>query len=286
MELYLPKHNDLGRHQFAIIDKHISNELTEEYPTLDIVSENLKPQSHLYPALLPLHELSSPQWKLLIEEIQQNTEKSNPRISLLLESQLSAETIRKELANILIINDDNNRNFILRYYDPRVLFQLSWMLTPWQLQIVLKTHVIPSWTYLLEKNWYTLYFPEKINHQNDDPIDLPVEQISRIGLINQTLSKLPIITPLHKRIMTSKFIDKLLLKANSCGLTEKNDVVTFAQQGIKFQCAFWLNPEIIKILNVAKNNTKHYHRMTSNWNESYWENIAANSPNINSLEGI
>ncbi|WIF73418.1 hypothetical protein QN092_05950 [Proteus vulgaris] len=197
MEYYLSQAKNFSEHQFAVIDKAFANELVERYPTLDIVSSHLKPQSHLYPALISLHELSSSEWQSIISEIiQQSSEiSSSAKICLLLES------------------------------------HLSWILTPWQLQILLKTHLIQSWTYLLENQWNTLYFPEHIAYQKNSPTDLPLTQICQIGLINQILNKLPSVNILSERIKISQLINKLITQAHNLELIEQDDIIAFVLYG-------------------------------------------------------
>lgn len=286
MELSLSDYSCLGVHQFAIIDKFVANELVEQYPTIDIVSEHLKPQTHLYPALISIHELPSYQWKSISNEIaQQYLGQSTPRITLLLKSNLPTEVLHKELANVLIVSDEK-QNYVLRYYDPRVLFQLSWMLTPWQLQTYLKTRMIPSWTFFLDNQWYTLHFKENVSYRKNDPIDLPFEKINRIGLINQILQQLPAPEDLNKKIRLSQQIDELLQNAAHCGLSDKQDMSIFVQQGIELQCAFWLHHDIQTVLNIATRSPKYYHRITSGWRTEHWQAIKSQTPALTFSNGI
>ncbi|MEX9469557.1 DUF4123 domain-containing protein, partial [Escherichia coli] len=167
---------------YAIIDKMSSPELIDQYPTLDIVSVHLQPQAHLYPALLSANTLPAEDWSRFTTEInQQGSYTSPPPCQLLIESELPAKALCDELARALLLTDTKQRNWVLRYYDPRVLFHLSWMLTPWQLKMVLKTHAVPSWTYWLENQWHTLHFSDAIHYQKNDPTDLPIDKINRIG---------------------------------------------------------------------------------------------------------
>jgi hypothetical protein len=287
MTHYLPQHKNFGEHQFALIDKAFARSLLDDYPSLDIVSAHLAPQSHLYPALISLHELPTPDWQKFITKItEQSQGLSTHNINLLLSSPLSAESLRNELASLLLINDEKQQNYLFRYYDPRVLIQLSWMLTPWQLQTYLKTQAIPSWTFFIDKQWHTLSFQEKAPYIKNDPINLPLEQINRIGLINQVLEQLPITKNLDEKIRLSRHIDELLLIASNCGLVINKDINIFVQQGIEQQCAFWLHHDVQAVLKVAAHNPEYYRRTTSNWNEKRWQEIKANAPTLITSKGI
>ncbi|WP_193017553.1 DUF4123 domain-containing protein [Proteus sp. FME41] len=286
MEYYLSQAKSFSEHQYAVIDKAFANELVERYPTLDIVSSHLKPQSHLYPALISLHELSSSEWQSIISEIMQQSVEisSSAKICLLLESQLSANEIKNELASMLLISDEQ-QNYVLRYYDPRVLFHLSWMLTPWQLQLLLKTHLIQSWTYLLENQWNTLYFPEHINYQKGSPTDLPLTQIHQIGLINQIINKLPRITVLSERIKTSKIINKLITQANNLGLIAQEDIINFSFYGVTYQCAFWLQNNFKELLYLSSKNPKYFSRMILKIDILKWNEIKSETPTLIKIYG-
>ncbi|QIF93425.1 DUF4123 domain-containing protein [Proteus vulgaris] len=286
MEYYLSQAKNFSEHQFAVIDKAFANELVERYPTLDIVSSHLKPQSHLYPALISLHELSSSEWQSIISEIiQQSSEiSSSAKICLLLESHLSANEIKNELANMLLISDEQ-QNYVLRYYDPRVLFHLSWILTPWQLQILLKTHLIQSWTYLLENQWNTLYFPEHIAYQKNSPTDLPLTQICQIGLINQILNKLPSVNILSERIKISQLINKLITQAHNLELIEQDDIIAFVLYGITYQCAFWLQSDFKELLYLSSKNPKYFSRMILQIDNSKWNKTKSETPTLIDIYG-
>lgn len=286
MEYYLSQAKSFSEHQFAVIDKAFASELAERYPTLDIVSSHLKPQSHLYPALISLHELSSSEWRSIISEIMQQSAEtsSSAKICLLLESQLSANEIKNELASMLLISDEQ-QNYVLRYYDPRVLFHLSWMLTPWQLQLLLKTHLIKSWTYLLNNQWNTLHFPENIAYQKDSPIDLPLIKIYKIGLINQILNKLPSVRVLSERIKTSQMIDKLITQANNLELIEQEDIIAFVFYGITQQCAFWLQSDFKELLYLSSKNPKYFSRMILKIESSKWNKIKCETPTLIDIYG-
>lgn len=274
MKLYLAEHKPFGEHQFVVFDKASSADVAEQYPSTDIVSEYLKPQAHLYPGLLSLHDLPSGGWVSVMTEIEkQHQEESSTRFNLLLESSLTAVSLRKELANILIITDEDNSNYILRYYDPRVLFHLSWMLTPGQLAILLKAHAIPTWTYMLDNKWYTLSFNENHDLCEGVPTGILWREVNKIGLINKILSKLSVPADLSKRIELSKDVYRLINVAEVLNLKDSKDITIFAMHGIMLNCDFWLSHKMRSIFNTAKDNKGYYRRVTSVWSDDDWADI-------------
>ncbi|EPL9572485.1 DUF4123 domain-containing protein [Providencia rettgeri] len=287
MPLYQPQHQALGEHQYAIFDKLSSSELIDQYPTLDIVSAHLQPQAHLYPALLGVHELPSEDWNRFTTDITQNELLSTPpSCQLFIKSELPAKALCDELARALLITDKEQRNYVLRYYDPRVLFHLSWMLTPWQLQTVLKAHAAPTWTYWLEEQWHTLHFSDYFHYQKNDPIDLPVDKINRIGLINQLLSKLPRFHSLEERVATSQNMDALLQQAENCGLVDAQDVQAFVWHALTYNCLFWKHHDIQMLLYKAKLNPGYYCRVTRGWDKQNWQKIQSTTPQWVSNKGM
>ena len=60
---YLEQPLQLADHQYAVIDRMRVPELPESWPLIELVSPMLAPQAHLYPWLIPLHELPSVEWR-------------------------------------------------------------------------------------------------------------------------------------------------------------------------------------------------------------------------------
>lgn len=279
---YLESPRPLEEHQYAVIDRLRIPVLPEGWPCIELVSPMLAPQAHLYPWLVPLHELPSGAWLTLMKELSQHADShSPPMCSLVLSSTRSSQAVRNALVNALYFKDEQQQGHILRYYDPRVLFHLHWMLSPWQLFNQLPAQEIPRWTFWLEGDWHTLEFPERLSYQPGDVVGIPLEQLQRCGQINQALLKLPRSADMKQRQDLSRRIDALLEQAMKCELPTQEDRIAFALHGLTQREGFWTTPKMQAFLAQARQAADFYRDETSDWDESRWlEMTQAQSRNI------
>jgi len=271
---YLEHHRPLEKHQYAVIDRGRLPTLPGNWPYLELVSPIVSPQAHLYPWLIPLRELPAGELNDLMAALSRHVGLySFPVCSLLLSSTLSLHEVRNVLTDALYFKDAQHRGYILRYYDPRVLFHLHWMLNPWQLFTQLPAQEIPHWTFWLEGKWHTLEFPGHVFCQPGDAADYPLEQLQRCSAVNRVLAKLPCSTDMAQRQETSRRIDALLVQAMQCGLTSQEDRIAFALQGIAQRAAFWRAPKMAAFLTQARLIPGFYSDETNGWDERYWQDM-------------
>lgn len=269
---YLAEPLPVADHEYAIIDRMRFPELPGSWPLIELVSPMLAPQAHLYPWLLPLHELKSGDWRQLMTELAQSKNPhSSPTSCLLLSSASNPLAVRNALVEALQFYDPQRNGHILRYYDPRVLFHLHWMLTPWQLSHRLPAREVPVWTFWLEGEWRTLSFPEKIACQPGELRQLPLEELQYIGQINIVLSMLRVpVKDLDQRQEISKKIRRLLEQSAHCQLPTPEDRITFALHGLQQREDFWLSPKMAAFLILARQTADFYRDETSNWDDARW----------------
>ncbi|MHA7848449.1 DUF4123 domain-containing protein [Serratia sp. D1N4] len=267
---YLPEHAKFDEHQYAIIDRVLFSHLPEPLPVIELVSPLLAPQARLYPYLLPLRAISGTQWRSLMAEIQQASDPvSTPLICLLLKSTLSPSEVRNSLLDTLITEDEQRQNHVLRFYDPRVLFHLHWMLTPWEFSNRFNTREITVWTFWLEGQWHSLEYSQPAPFDRNRS-KTAFAQIQRIGLINRVLAEQPLITDLAVRQQTSQRVDALLVQ---CPLTTLADQVAFATQGLLHGDDFWRSAKITALLAESQNSPGYYARLTSSWDDADWQEM-------------
>lgn len=261
----------LAEHQYAVIDRMRVPELPEGWPLIELVSPMLAPQAHLYPWLVPLQELKSYEWDAFIAKLRQHNDPfTPPECCLLLSSPRPVQVVRSALVNALYFKDAQQRGHILRYYDPRALFHLHWMLSPWQLFNQLSAQEIPYWSFWLEGEWHTLEFPARVSYQPGDRAEMPLDQLQRSGQINLALQKLPRSADMTQRQENSRRIDALLMQADVCGLSIQEDRIAFALHGLS-QCeGFWKTPKMAAFLDLARLTPDHYRDETSHWDEHRW----------------
>lgn len=268
---YLEHPLQLTKHQYAVIDRMRMPELPESWPHIELVSLMLAPQAHLYPWLIPLHELSPGEWSAFMADLSQCADPASlPKCSLLLSSSCPVQIVRSVLINALFFKDTYKNWHILRYYDPRVLFHLHWMLSPWQLFNQLSAREIPYWTFWLEGQWRTLVFPSRVAYQPGEHTEIPLEQLQRCGQINMALKKLPRNVDMAQRQEVSRNIDTLLVQAMACGLPTQEDRIAFALHGLVQREEFWTTPKMAAFLAQSRQAPDYYRDATSDWDEHIW----------------
>ncbi|EPK7282847.1 DUF4123 domain-containing protein [Citrobacter farmeri] len=269
---YLPQHLSLGEHQYAVIDRLRVSELPISWPLIELVSPMLMPQAHLYPWLLPLHELPSGEWQSLMKDLAVDVKGIlAPECILLLSSSYSVQEVHSALVSALYYQDETGTGRILRYYDSRVLFHLQWMLTPSQITNYLPVKKIPLWTLWLEGKWQTLNFAsEQTACVNGGNSRLPMSQLQRCGQINDVLAQLPAEENMSTRQSISRKIDFLLVQAIECQLSTREDQNAFALHGLNLPDKFWLAPKMKIFLEKARQAPEYFLDETSSWNERVW----------------
>lgn len=269
-ENYLPEHVYFDTHQYAIVDRILFNQLPEAFPAIELVTPLTASQAHLYPWLIPLREIGGSQWRHLISDIQLASDPEKmPVICLLLKSELSPDAMKNSLVSMLIMMDEYKQRHILRFYDPRVLFHLHWMLSAWDFRSKFNTREIPCWTFWLEGRWHTLAY-EKNPLFDASTATASFNQIQRIGLINQVLTELPLISDIITRRETSRRIDNLL---EQCPLVTEADKIAFATQGLIYGDGFWKTDKMTALLKESVNEPGYYARLTSGWKEADWQEM-------------
>lgn len=269
---YLPQHLSLGEHQYAVIDRLRVSELPESWPLIELVSPMLMPQAHLYPWLLPLHDMTSGEWQSLMNDLAINAKNFlSPGSVLLLSSPCSVQEVYSALVSAIYYLDETGTGYILRYFDPRVLFHLHWMLTPAQITNYLPVKKIPFWTLWLEDKWQTLDFTAKQTaFVNGDNSRLPMKQLQRCGQINDVLAQLPAEENMITRQTVSRKIDFLLVQAIECQLPTREDQNAFALHGLNLPDKFWQSPKMKIFLEKARQAPEYFLDETSNWHERVW----------------
>lgn len=265
---YLTEHADLDTHQYAIIDRVLFKQLPESLPVIELVTPLLAPQAHIYPWLVPLREVGGAQWKNLMSDANAATDAATmPLMGLLLKSELSPEEIKKSLLDMLIIRDADQHNHVLRFYDPRVLFHLQWMLSGWEFFHRFNVQKIQCWTFWLEGQWQTLSYPQRPSYEAGSEQN-PFTQLQRIGQINRALAELPRSPDLYSRQKMSQRIDALL---QQCPLKAETDKVAFALHGVTYGEDFWKAEKMMELLKEAQGVQGYYARLTSSWREDDWK---------------
>jgi hypothetical protein len=277
---YITQHRALGTHQYAVIDRQLVPELPGSWPVIELILPMLAPQAHLYPWLVTLSEMPSPEWKTFMADLSAHAGPRSPEFcSLLLSSTLSPQQIQSALVNALYFKDAGHNGHILRFYDPRVLFHLHWMLSPWQLSNLLSARDIPCWTFWLEDGWHTLEFTDHAAVKPTDTAAISLHQIAHCGLINQALQQLPSYADMQQRQHISRRLESLMMQAAKCGLSTDEDRIAFALHGLIQPEGFWAARNMSVFLQQASQYPDLYRNETHSWDESRWQEVIGTRSN-------
>ena len=269
-ENYLSERVDFNTHQYALVDRILFEKLPESFPAIELVTPLTAPQAKLYPWLIPLREMSGSQWRDLISDIQLANEPDKmPMICLFLKSELPPDAIKNSLLNMMIVIDEGRQKHLLRFYDPRVLFHIHWMLSSWEFRSRFNTREIPCWTFWLEGKWHSLVFEQSLP-SDTDASRFSFKQIQRIGLINKVMAELPQDIDIASRQENSRRIDSIL---KQCPLISEADKIALATQGIIYGSEFWKTEVITGLLNESISEPGYYARITSSWKETDWQEL-------------
>ncbi|MDA8515701.1 DUF4123 domain-containing protein [Citrobacter sp. Igbk 16] len=266
----------LSQHDFAIIDRVQHPDIDKSWPVLKMVSPMLKPQAHLYPWLLALKELNAGDWNMLMTELRQEQSPEIPPLcTLLIKSDRTVSEIRSLLIKAMHFTDEHHRRHILRYYDPRVLFHLSWMFTCRQLMELIPVRQVSHWTLWIEGQWHTLVcHPSEVTHTSIEyEAVFSAERLKNIGLINRVLMEIPFITDIAERRNCSQRIEKLVSQGLSLGLTHDNDLIAFACSSLTRKPDFLHIPIIQEWLRYAEKTPGFFFRKIKSLSDAEWQKL-------------
>lgn len=243
----------IKQHNYALIDRKRVGEIPKDWPVIPLVPRALAGQPDEMPLLLPLNLLADQQHREIFEEVEQMSAKGLlPWFETLLSSELTPEKLAKHLSSQLLFKDKQNRPYLIRYYDPRVFAQLSWIYSVPEFRMFyggITFSLIQRWNLLFNGHWEDLPCPPLEGSQKW-PNQAEIEaRVMRIGLINLTIAKLPPPANLAERVALGQTIDGFIKRGQEqYGLNHKNDLTRFACLALTLHSNFDQHPVIKKIL--------------------------------------
>ncbi|MDV5140547.1 MULTISPECIES: DUF4123 domain-containing protein [Yersiniaceae] len=274
---YLKSALAFSQHDFAIIDRAKLSAINTSWPVQELVSPMLQPQAYLYPLCLSLKEMNPSDWHCLIGQQQTEAPGKPPLCRLLLKSDWPEHEVYRQLIDALHYTDEKKQKHIFRYYDPQVLFHLSWMFSLGKLTELIPVRQFSHWTFWLEGQWHTLEFlPASsmsfpFEHAKDDTLT----RLRNIGIINGLLMRMPPISDITERLNKSRHIEMLLSKAQEMGLSHREDLHIFAESGLSRSPDFWKSPAIQAVVKQSKGFPQFFNRKIRYLSESDWQAVLA-----------
>ena len=253
---------------------------TETFP-VDIASTPLVPlwlrgQASQLPCLVQLGGMAAELTVRLLEILDRETGMQEaPCIAMLIFTDADAgpDALRAHLVDRLTIRH-RGRQALLRYYDPRVFLQLTWMLTPGQLGWLLgPIDRVAGW---VSGQWRVF---DKLNAAGDSRL-ADTATLARIGLINDVLAVTDCGPDTAQIIALSRRIERALRRAETHGLHNEDDRIAFATHAVSVHDEFDAHPQIAALLESRDAETS-YRDAARLLDEADWQRIGNDLHNKN-----
>lgn len=209
----------------------------------------------------------------LLELLADQLDNGKPPVFIaFLKANISQKQLATHLKQRLITRDANNKRMLLRFFDPRVLSHLRWMLNDDQLKALLGP--IRLWTYRLGDHWEKV---EGGGKPTSHPLIIDDAQhacIARIGLINRLQSEADE-QPGGDLPAPGREIDTWLRKGQVQGLRGQKDLIGYAMDGLARRADFDHHPRIDHMISEARDGVRSYHSARRSLSESDWQVIAS-----------
>lgn len=156
------------------------------------------------------------------------------------EAQLAAHLKRR-----LIVRLPAPGACFFRFFDPRVLVQLAWLLSPRQLAWLLGP--VSAWKYCVEGEWAVLTRPDTAFMRSPEFTDEQAFALERMQVANEVLSRL---SPpsIAARQAQGREVLRHIAKARDLGLSRPGDQQAYAMHGMTVHPEFHRHPLIIERL--------------------------------------
>ncbi|KVH69861.1 hypothetical protein WJ41_17780, partial [Burkholderia ubonensis] len=258
---------------YAVIDPlQVDLELLKRFPL-----ESLAPATHAewtsqLPYALHLNALGvADRDDLFVEIVDRESAGEVPLFCLLIESSHTPGSVIRHLRRMTTVHSPVERKaYHLRYHDAYTLMQLCWILDKDQQKVLMGPS--SAWLFPLER-WRRLrpdagaLVTPGLRLRDDQ-----WQQLQRVGTINVALERLG--TSADQRTAFGKLLDSWLVFAGAFSLTDEEDTIAFAMQGVTRHPEFHRHRIIARILAQCEGHSRRYSHLTSGLSEADWQRIA------------
>lgn len=228
--------------QLAIVDRASAGHSVALFEQMhDIVPQTLENQADLLPCLVPLAR-QPPDVRNLLQAWQVQ---HHPALCALLQGEVIAMApLARFLANRLVW-PHRQAQLLLRYYDPRVLAQLQWMLDAGQAELFVPPGY--HWHYFDGQHWVVL-------QNSHAPAMFPMihapqwDAIERIGVINQVLQAMPQLYAQGVATASRQTLALLQDGQRALALETPEDLASYAQWGWRLGADFLHHRAMLPLL--------------------------------------
>ncbi|CAE6777205.1 MULTISPECIES: DUF4123 domain-containing protein [Paraburkholderia] len=191
-----------------------------------------------------------------------------PRVCALIETDASAETLMQHIGDTIALPREPEGHSVFRFYDPRVVRNLGWVLRPEQLSLMFGP--VLRWRYFSGSGWLTVERPAVVPAERLSPSTDQWVSLRRLHLIEQALQSIRNAgEPVDER--TPRQLDALFTKGARYRLAGE-DLTVFAVQGLLVSPNFDRHPKVAAALQPGQ--TSSYSEVTALWTDENWAQIA------------
>lgn len=265
----------LDARHFMLLDP-LQVESDAALPWQDLPSRTLAPpgfeaQARQLPLLLAWRDLS-PAQRSLVPRLLTNPEEAiaAPMCVAVLQAEVESAYVLRHLRQLLVPHFPGGGRGVFRFYDPVVFMHLGWMLDDSQRTVLFGP--VSSWTFPWNGDWFiqTTQSPGS-PHVRFAPGAAAWHRIGRIGALHAVLDTEP--SWRAEPAVYGPQVEQWIIKAESHGLSERDDVVVFARHGLLRHPRFDIHPEVITTLQRCVGHPTRYRRLTSLWSDADWQAI-------------
>ncbi|SPA31232.1 conserved hypothetical protein [Cupriavidus taiwanensis] len=250
----------------------LDREEWEDLPVTRLAPPELKVQAEFMPLLLSFNDLTAPQRAILLGRIEAREQQGDSYLCGLLNSDAEKSVLSAHLSRLLVMTrQDNGQRYLLRYYDPRVMRHLQWLLTD-------KQHVefcgpISVWSWPASSGWIT--GRRLAQYSPGQRLVLRPHQwatLERLALMNRALTELEILAPdLSQNDALFQWLDAALLQASTdLALTDSEDWLFCAIQSVRFHPQIHHHPQLLERLGQAATKRGSYAAACADLDDSAW----------------
>lgn len=264
----------LEKYSYAVIDPvQVDSASWKHLPVHSLAPPAYAHIASQLPHVLSLRGLDpSEREELLADVIDRTAADQAPLFCLLIESSQTPGSVIRHLSRMMIVHSPEDRKpYQLRYHDTYTLMQLAWILDADQQKTLLGPST--SWLFPLEQGWClrsqeTASAMPALRLSNEQ-----WQQLQRVGRINVALARQNVAA--DQRTETGMRLSPWLATAHSVGLTDEEDAIAFAKQGLTQHPEFYRHPRIVRTLAECEGQPKRYVRLTALLTDLDWQQIAA-----------
>lgn len=225
-----------------VIDQCTVESLPSGIEAQIIQSPALDGLGHLLPALVMLDQIDADVRGSVIQWLEQDP----GQIGGLIATEAGPDELRHHLGRFLTVTLANDRRYLLRYYDPKVLCHLEWIMSAHMLRTWLGP--MARWSYSLDSDWRHVTVSGSCRAKGLRFDRLQSDQLQRVSAINQVVEKLNL-TKDGTRVGQAREISDYVARAQAYGWRDERDWVAFAALCVSHHAAIDSHQRMVQLIN-------------------------------------